>query len=111
MIFRVIYKTSNKTEILIPWEDVWNGEYKKKLFGVFEYCGNNGKGVPKITEYKSGLVWEMMNDIPLPEMPVVTSNVPKTKIKISEVFKRYENFFTAGIVTDVYNGTTENGET
>lgn len=111
MIFRIVYEKSSKTEILIPWDDVWNGSYKKMLFGVFEYVNENHLDAPKITEYRHGLVWEISINVPLPEMPIVVSQVPKTKIKIGKVFEHYENFFTDGISTDVYTGTAENGET
>ena len=111
MIFRINYVTRTPAiEIFIPWKDVWNGTYRDMLRPVYDYIAENNLEPAKITEYRDGLVWELKRNIPLPEMPLVLSHVPKTKIKVSEVFKAYEDFFTDGISTDEYNGSAESSK-
>ena len=109
MIFKIKYETRTPAvEIVIPWADVWNGKYREMLKPVFDYISANNMNPPKISEYRDGLVWELKNNVTLPDMPILLSRIPKTKIKISEVFK-YENFFTDGIVAAEYNGSAESG--
>lgn len=111
MIFRIEYETkTNFNEIVIPWQDVWNGKYRELLRPVFNHIRDKNLKPPKIAEWRDGLTWEVSKDVDLPNMPVMLSKVPKTKIKISEVFSN-ENLFTDGISTINYGDAAESSKT
>lgn len=85
MIVRLNYSTHThvRTEYVIPWADVWNGEYKSK-FAEF-YAAH--KEEYRVQEYRAGIVVtlpkEYDNEI---NVTIYNTGLPKSKIKISEVF-------------------------
>ena len=100
MLFKLEYeskKEPSKKEILIPDADIWNGLYRDTLYPVYIKLRDAGKDLPKINQYRAGLVWEMnKDDYAEVELPVIKINLPKTKIKISEVFSYASTIVSPG---------------
>ena len=85
MIVRLIYSTNTNrlTEYVIPWSDVWDGTYKSK----FEAAYAAHKDEYRVSEYRAGLVVTIPKEYD-GEIDVADyyTNLPKSKVKISEVF-------------------------
>lgn len=86
MIYRLTYTTnrSKYAEFVIPWVDVWNGEYRKTFLSYYKEHREDYK----VAEYSAGLVIV----IPVKDaLQIVAEELeteqPKTKVKIREVFK------------------------
>ena len=86
MIARLKYSTNTHklTEYVIPWGDVWNGEYRR----IFEPIYYEHKTEWRVNEYRDGIVLLLDKDLDNEiAVAVYPANCPKSKVKISEVFK------------------------
>jgi hypothetical protein len=86
MIYRLTYSTkrSKYAEFIVLWADVWNGEYRKAFYDYYV----TARETYKVAEYRAGLVVT----IPAADAEKITAEeldteLPKSKIKIREVFK------------------------
>lgn len=86
MIYRLIYSTKRAkyAEFIVPWTDVWNGDYRKTFYDYYV----TARETYKVSEYSAGIV------ITVPVADAIKINAteletgqPKSKIKIREVFK------------------------
>ena len=86
MIYRLEYSTnrSKYTEYVVPWADVWNGQYRDKFITYYKAH----REVYKVSEFSAGLVITIpVADANLIEAEIFETKLPKTKVKIREVFK------------------------
>lgn len=86
MIYKLGYSTNRGkyTEYVVPWADVWNGQYREKFIMYYK----THREVYKVSEYSGGLVITIpIADAYLIEAEIFETNLPKTKVKIREVFK------------------------
>ena len=86
MIYKLGYSTnrSKYTEYVVPWADVWNGQYRDKFITYYKAH----RETYKVAEFSAGLVITIpVEDANLIEAEAFETNLPKTKVKIREVFK------------------------
>lgn len=88
MVYKILYKRKLKRrEVVVPDADIWSGLYLEKMRDAYF----QHKDVYKVTEFREGLVIslpsEVVDALDLPEIEYET----KSKMKISEVFKRCQN--------------------
>lgn len=86
MIYKLGYSTNRGkyTEYVVPWADVWNGQYRDKFITYYKAH----REVYKVSEFSAGLVVTIPKaDACLVEAQIFETNLPKTKVKIREVFK------------------------
>lgn len=86
MICRLAYSTNRGkyTEFVVPWADVWNGQYRDKFITYYKAH----REVYKVSEFSAGLVITIpKEDADLIEAEIFETKLPKTKVKIREVFK------------------------
>lgn len=86
MIYKLGYRTNRGkyTEYVVPWADVWNGQYRDKFITYYKAH----REVYKVSEFSAGLVVTIPKvDACLVEAQIFKTNLPKTKVKIREVFK------------------------
>lgn len=86
MIYRLTYKTnrSKYAEYVVLWRDVWNGEYRKVFFPYYK----EHRETYKVSEYRAGLVVTIpVADVGMIAAETCDTGLPKTKVKIREVFK------------------------
>lgn len=86
MIYRLTFTTnrSKYAEFVVPWCDVWNGEYRKTFFTYYKEHREDYK----VSEYSAGLVIVIpAKDAPQIVAEELETEMPKTKVKIREVFK------------------------
>ena len=86
MIYRLEYSTnrSKYIEFVVPWADVWCGYYKEMFCEYYKAH----RETYKVAEYSAGLVITIpVADANLIEAEIFETKLPKTKVKIREVFK------------------------
>lgn len=86
MIYRLGYSTNRGkyTEYVVPWADVWNGQYRDQFITYYKAH----REAYKVSEFSAGLVITIpKEDVDLIEAQIFETNLPKTKVKIREVFK------------------------
>lgn len=86
MIYKLEYSTnrSKYTEYAVPWADVWNGQYRDKFITYYKAH----RETYKVAEFSAGLVITIpVADANLIEAEIFETKLPKTKVKIKEVFK------------------------
>lgn len=86
MIYKLEYSTNRSkcTEYAVPWADVWNGQYRDKFITYYKAH----RETYKVAEFSAGLVITIpVADANLIEAEIFETKLPKTKVKIREVFK------------------------
>lgn len=86
MIYKLEYSTnrSKYTEYAVPWADVWNGQYRDKFITYYKAH----RETYKVAEYSAGIVVTIpIADSDLIGAEIFETKLPKTKVKIREVFK------------------------
>lgn len=86
MIYRLMFKTkrSKYAEYVVPWADVWSGEYRKTFYDYYV----TARETYKVAEYGGGLVITIpAADSDRIETEILETGEAKSKIKIREVFK------------------------
>ncbi len=86
-LVKIKYKRRLPTrEVIVANDDIWSGEYKQIMEPVYR----SNKETYKVREYREGLVITLpagiVDDLPLVEWEYES----KGKIKISEVFRRWQ---------------------
>ena len=86
MIYKLGYSTNRGkyAEFVIPWADVWSGLYRERFITYYKAHRESYK----VAEFSGGPVITIpKEDASLIEAEVFETHLPKTKVKIREVFK------------------------